>query len=185
MLNVVRSTKLKYLWGLWILRLRLRMTCSPQDDIKRKKGEHMDKTELEFGGFSTWLGLELTLQTKKRIEGKIPLHEGLYQPWGFLHGGVTIAFLESLASRGAELNTNLEIERPFGIDIHVRHRKSGKEGALYGFAELTKSENSKQYWTVCATDDEGDVVSEGTIITKIVSLERLAEKAREREARKK
>ena len=38
----------------------------------------------------------------------------------------------------------------------------------------------KQYWNVTAYDDAGDVVSDGVIMTKIVSLDRLAQKERER-----
>ena len=38
----------------------------------------------------------------------------------------------------------------------------------------------KQYWNVAAYDDAGDVVSDGVIMTKIVSLARLAQKEQER-----
>ena len=77
-------------------------------------------------------------------------------------------------------------ERPFGIDVQVRHRKSGKEGTLRGVADLDREEVSertgaiKQYWNVAAYDDAGDVVSDGVIMTKIVSLARLAQKEQER-----
>ena len=37
---------------------------------------------------------------------------------------------------------------------------------------------------MAAYDDEGDILSEGVVVTKIVSLERLAEKDRERAAAK-
>ena len=72
----------------------------------------------------------------------------------------------------------------------VRHRKSGKEGMLRGVAELDRVETSghtgsvKQFWNVAAYDDVGDVVSDGVIVTKVVSLERLAQKERELAAAK-
>ncbi len=41
----------------------------------------------------------------------------------------------------------------------------------------------KQFWHVVATDDAGDTVSEGTFITKIVTLEHFASKQKQREER--
>ena len=130
------------------------------------------------------LGIKMVSASKEHVEATMPITPDLYQPFGFLHGGATIALLESVASVGAEERTDFDRERPFGIDVQVRHRKSGKTGLLHGTADLDRVEGTKQFWNVVATDDEGDVVSEGVVITKIVSLERLAEKERERVAQK-
>lgn len=136
------------------------------------------------------LHITITSSCKTRVEAEMPITPDLHQPFGFLHGGATIALLESAASRGAEENADFETERPFGVDVHVRHRKSGKAGLLRGVAELDRQETSersgavKQFWNVVAYDDEGDVVSEGVIVTKIVSLAYLASKERERAAAK-
>lgn len=135
--------------------------------------------------------LHMTVLTKtpERVEATIPITPELFQPHGFLHGGITIALLESVASFGAECHTDFDKELPFGIEVQVRHRKSGQKGTLLGVAELgheepSKSGGRKQFWNVAAYDDEGDVISDGRVITKVVSLERLAEKERERSASK-
>ena len=66
------------------------------------------------------------------------------------------------------------------VDVHAQ------EGTLRGVADLDREEVSertgavKQYWNVAAYDDAGDVVSDGVIMTKIVSLARLAQKEQER-----
>ncbi|MEQ3361760.1 PaaI family thioesterase [Raoultibacter massiliensis] len=135
-------------------------------------------------GFIAALGIEFTETSATRIVATMPITAAILQPHGFVHGGATIALLESVASAGAEQSVDLALERPFGIDVHVRHRKSGVSGTLTGVAELDRVERSKQYWRVTAFDDAGDVVSDGVIVTKIVSLARLAEKEREREAAK-
>ena len=65
--------------------------------------------------------------------------------------------------------------------------KARKDGMITGVAELEREEPSyggrKQFWHVVAKDDAGDVVSEGTFITKIVTKEHFAEKNRQREQR--
>lgn len=134
--------------------------------------------------FSDLLGIGVVSADTDRVEATMPITPDLYQPFGFLHGGVTLSFLETIASIGAENRTDLNSERPFGIEVHVRHRKSGQAGMLRGVAELDRIEGSKQFWNVAAYDDEGDVVSDGVIVTKVVSLERLEEKQRERAASK-
>ena len=142
-----------------------------------------------MNGFLETLGIKFTARSENEVTGFMPITERVLQPFSYLHGGATIALLESLASAGAEENADFDIERPFGIDVHVRHRKSGTNGLLHGRATLERSSESErgrtQYWSVVATDDEGDVVSDGTIVTKIVSLvqlERLKEEREQREA---
>ena len=87
-----------------------------------------------------------------------------------------------MASIGAEQSTDFERERPFGVDVRVRHRKGGKKGLLRGVADLDREEVSertgavKQYWNVAAYDEAGDVVSDGVIMTKIVPLAHLEAK---------
>lgn len=133
-------------------------------------------------GLNEELGIVFTAESGTHIEARLPITPKLYQPFGFVHGGATIAFMESAVSRGTEINTNLETHLPFGVEIQVRHRKPGKEGTLYVAADLDRSEisertgNIKQYWNVVVTDDAHEVVSEGTIMCKIVSKEYFARK---------
>ena len=119
------------------------------------------------------LRIETVSADKRHVEATMPIVPEVFQPHGYLHGGATIALLETVASIGTEQNTDFDKERPFGIDVQVRHRKSGEE-----VSERTGA--VKQYWNVAAYDDAGDVVSDGVIMTKIVSLARLAQKEQER-----
>lgn len=136
-------------------------------------------------GFIEVLGIEFTVQEKDRVVGTMPITPDVLQPFGFVHGGATLALLESVASLGATLNTNLETELPFGVDVQVRHRKSGKEGMVTGEATFEREEPSstagvKQFWHVVATDDAGDIMSEGTIMMKIVPKDYLRQKAQQK-----
>jgi 1,4-dihydroxy-2-naphthoyl-CoA hydrolase len=130
------------------------------------------------------LNIEVIESTKTRVEMVMPITAEVHQPFGLLHGGATIALLESAASLAATNLADLKREQPFGIEVSVRHRKSGKQGQLRGVAELDYRQNNKQFWKVCAFDDEGDIISDGVIMTKIVTLERLAEIEQRRAAKK-
>ncbi|MDO4290826.1 MAG: PaaI family thioesterase [Eggerthellaceae bacterium] len=138
-------------------------------------------SEGNIGGMNEALGVVFEVERPDRVEARMPIRYEITQPFGLVHGGATIALLESVASRGAELNCDLEKEQPFGVDVHVRHLKSGRAGSVLGVATLDREEPShgraggiKQFWNVAAYDDAGDVMSEGVIVCRIVSKEKLA-----------
>lgn len=135
-------------------------------------------------GLNETIGIEVGTSSAEGAVGTMPIGPGVLQPYGFLHGGATIALLEAVASAAAAHHADLETERPFGVDVHVRHRKSGRAGVLTGIAELDHVEPSqvgmKQFWRVRAIDDEGDVISDGTVMTKVVSLAYLEQRERSR-----
>ncbi|MGI6590567.1 MAG: PaaI family thioesterase [Eggerthellaceae bacterium] len=143
----------------------------------------VEKTDVTKG-LTGKLGIVFTKEEPECVEADMPLDPTLYQPFGFVHGGATISLLETVASRAAELSVDFSKERPFGIEVHVRHWKSAQKGVLHGRATLDHMEGPKQYWAVVATDDEGDVISQGTIVTKVVTLERLREKEAKRAAKR-
>lgn len=142
----------------------------------------------DIGNFCRVLGVEFTKYTPERVEGTMPMGSEKWQPWGFVHGGATIAFLESLASRASEYHFDPATEAAFGVDVHIRHRKPGKDGIMHGYAELDHEEMSsngigrKQFWNVAAMDEAGDIISSGVIMTKVVPKSRLAQKEAERAA---
>ncbi|MCL2888823.1 MAG: PaaI family thioesterase [Eggerthellaceae bacterium] len=132
----------------------------------------------QTNGFMDLLKIVVVESNEGYVEMHMPITEELYQPMMIVHGGATLALLESAASYGAANNTDPERERAFGVNVNVNHRKSAREGMLRGIARLNRKEGQKIYWDVVAYDDEGDVVSEGSVLTLTVSLERLAEKER-------
>ncbi len=141
----------------------------------------------ESVGLNHTLGVRFTEITPERLEAVMPITPAVHQPFGFLHGGATIALLESVASAGGEVACDVETEQPFGVEVNIRHKKSGKAGNLRGVATLAERVPSsrvgyKLIWDVAAYDDEGDVISDGTIVVKVVPKTYLAQKAAEREA---
>lgn len=127
-------------------------------------------------GLIEQLGIEVVSESAERVEAVMPITSRVKQPYGFVHGGATLALLETVASIGVGHMANLEVERPFGIHMDARHFKAGVSGSVRGVAELDRVEGNKQFWRIAAYDDAGDVMTAGTFMTKIVSLERLAEK---------
>lgn len=140
----------------------------------------------ETQGLNHTLGVHFTKVEPGLVEAEMPITPALLQPFGFLHGGATIALLESVASAGGELACDLETEQPFGVEVTIRHKKSGREGDVArGVAKLAERKPSskagyKLYWDVAAYDGDGDVISDGVIVVKVVPKDHLAQKLAER-----
>lgn len=139
----------------------------------------------ESQGLNHTLGVKFTKVEPGLVEAVMPITPAILQPFGFVHGGATIALLESVASAGGEFACDVETEQPFGVHVDIRHRKSGKVGSVRGVAKLADRVPSskvgyKLMWDVAAYDDEGDVMSDGVIVVKVVPKDYLAQKEAER-----
>ena len=136
---------------------------------------------LHIMGMARTLGLRVLEESPTHVLMEMPVTDALVQPFGFLHGGATISLLESAASWAAALGTDFATERAFGSHIDVHHLNSVTGGVIRGSATLESTQDlgergSKQIWAVEAKDEQGRTVSCGTITTRTVSLEYLAEK---------
>lgn len=131
--------------------------------------------------FNGKLGVRFPYQSADKTIAELDITPELFQPFGFLHGGVTLALIEAAASRAVDLRADFEKERPFGVHIEVDHKKPGRQGVLRAIATFDHEEKNKQFWNIEVRDEVDEIVSDGIFVTKIVSLERLAQKQAERE----
>ncbi len=136
--------------------------------------------EFSEKGFVKELGITFTQADSQHVEAFMPITEKLYQSYGFVHGGATIALLETVASLGAAISCEPGEEVPLGTEVTVRHHKSGFSGCVRGVATLDHCEPAhgraggiKQYWSVCAYDDDDDVMCDGTVVVKVIRKENL------------
>ena len=60
----------------------------------------------------------------------MPVNERTRQPFGYLHGGASVALAETAASVGAAALIDLKKEICFGLEINANHIKSKKEGIV-------------------------------------------------------
>lgn len=140
---------------------------------------------LRVMGMSETLGVTVVEESPNRVVMEMPVREELMQPFGYLHGGATIALLESAASWAACLNMDYEHERAFGTHVDVHHIQSTQAGTVRGIAEIGAVKKLGDYgvkriWSVRAEDDRGNTLSIGTFTTRTVTLEYLEKKRAEK-----
>lgn len=128
-------------------------------------------------GLTETLGIRITQSSKQHVEATMPVTPQSMQPYGVLHGGATLALLETVASVGAINHANLDKERAFGVAINVRHRRPGRLGdVITGVADLIDISGNSYRFRIASTNQRGELLSEGEMTCKIVSLEHLVRK---------
>lgn len=104
------------------------------------------------------LGIEIVDLQKGYVKATMPVDERTRQPFGYLHGGASVALAETVASVGAFQLIDPEKEICFGLEINANHIRSKKEG--YVTAEGTVLHNGRrtQVWEIKISDEDGQLI---------------------------
>ena len=100
------------------------------------------------------LGIEFVEVGDDYIVGRVPVDERTRQPYGLLHGGVSVVLAETLGSCGADYSTPVG-HRIVGLDINANHIRGVAEGWVNGIARPVHIGRSTQVWQIDMTDDQG------------------------------
>ena len=76
------------------------------------------------------LGIELVAIDDDQIVLSLPITNAARQPFGLLHGGVSMLLAETAASFHAAWGINLDEKAPVGIEINGSHLRSAAEGTV-------------------------------------------------------
>ena len=107
---------------------------------------------------SSTIGIEITDIDNNFICGKMPVDERTIQPFGFLHGGASAAFAETLGSIAGGIKVYPNNETVVGIEINANHLKSARDGWVYGKATPIRIGKKIQVWNIEISNDSGDLI---------------------------
>lgn len=88
---------------------------------------------------------------------KLPVTEAVMQPFGYLHGGVSVALAEHAASMGAS-KMIAEDEIVFGLEINANHLASKQSGELTATALPIHIGKTTHVWEVKITDETNRLI---------------------------
>ena len=104
------------------------------------------------------LGIKVTELGEDYVVGTMPVDNRTKQPFGFLHGGASVALAETLASYGGYLTIDPEKYYVVGVEINANHLKVAKSGIVTGKCSPIKRGLSTQVWQTEITDQTGDLI---------------------------
>ncbi len=102
------------------------------------------------------LGMEFLEVGDDFIRGRIPVDQRTKQPYGLLHGGVSVVLAETLGSCGAAYACP-EGHRAVGLDINANHLKGATSGWVTGVARPVHIGRTTQVWQIDMTNDAGEL----------------------------
>ena len=104
----------------------------------------------------THLGIEFTDIGDDYLRGRVPVDERTRQPFGLLHGGVSVVLAETLGSIGA-FYASPEGHRGVGLDINANHLRAATSGWVTGTARAVHIGRTTQVWQIDMVNEAGEL----------------------------
>lgn len=102
------------------------------------------------------LGIEFMEVGDDFIRARVPVDHRTMQPYGLLHGGVSVVLAETLGSCGAAYAAPAG-HRVVGLDINANHLKGVSSGWVTGITRPVHIGRSTQVWAIELTNDQGEL----------------------------
>lgn len=114
------------------------------------------------------LGIEFLEVGDDFITARVPVDERTRQPFGLLHGGVSVVLAETLGSCGANYAAP-EGQRVVGLDINANHLRGAKSGWVTGITRPVHIGRTTQVWQIDLRDDAGEMTCVSRITMAVLA----------------
>jgi 1,4-dihydroxy-2-naphthoyl-CoA hydrolase len=103
------------------------------------------------------LGIEFLEIGDDYLTARVPVDHRTHQPYGLLHGGVSVVLAETLGSCGAACACEPG-SKVVGLDINANHLKGVSSGWVIGTARAVHIGRTTQVWQIDLRNEAGDMV---------------------------
>ena len=117
---------------------------------------------------ATHLGIEITEVGDDFLRGRVPVDERTRQPFGILHGGVSVVLAETLGSIGAYYACP-EGHHGVGLDINANHIRAAASGWVTATARAVHLGRTTQVWQIDMANDAGELTCVSRITMAILA----------------
>jgi len=115
-------------------------------------------------------GIEFVELAPERVVATMPVDERHLQPFGYLHGGVSVVLAESVASVGGFLNCPPG-KAAFGSEINASHVRPKRSGELTAVGVPAHVGRRSQVWEVRINDEDDKTVCVSRCTVAVVDAE--------------
>ena len=114
------------------------------------------------------LGIEFLEVGDDFIRARVPVDARTIQPFGLLHGGVSVVLAETLGSCGAAFAVP-EGQRVVGLDINANHLKGVTSGWVTGTTRPVHIGRSTQVWAIELRNEAGELTCVSRITMAVLA----------------
>jgi len=128
--------------------------------------EHL--TNIQRNTAVSHLGIEFLEVGDDFIRARVPVDARTIQPYGLLHGGVSVVLAETLGSTGAACAAPAG-HRVVGLDINANHIKGTTSGWVTGITRPVHIGRTTQVWAIELTNDAGELTCVSRITMAVLA----------------
>jgi uncharacterized protein (TIGR00369 family) len=125
-------------------------------------------TAIHHGTTVEHLGIEFLEVGEDSIRARVPVDGRTRQPYGILHGGVSVVLAETLGSCGAACAAPSG-HRAVGLDINANHVRSAATGWVTGTARPVHLGRTTQVWQIDLHNEAGQLTCVSRITMAILA----------------
>ena len=114
------------------------------------------------------LGIEFLEVGDDFIRARVPVNTHTRQPYGLLHGGVSVVLAETLGSCGAA-SCCPEGYRAVGLDINANHLKGAISGWVTGITRPVHIGRTTQVWQIDLSNAAGELTCVSRITMAVLA----------------
>ena len=123
---------------------------------------------VHVGTIVAHLGIEFLEVGDDFIRARVPVDARTRQPYGLLHGGVSVVLAETLGSCGAAFSCP-EDYRAVGLDINANHLRGATSGWVTGVARPVHIGRTTQVWQIDLSNDAGELTCVSRITMAVLA----------------
>ncbi len=104
------------------------------------------------------LGIEMLEFSPERVVAVMPVTWKTHNPYGTLHGGVSVVMAETVASAGSYLFIDHQKQSAVGLEINANHIKSVAQGMVKATGKPVHIGKKTIVWEIHIVDEAEDLV---------------------------
>lgn len=115
------------------------------------------------------LGMECVEIGDVYLKIKMPVNSKVHQPMGTLHGGASVALIESIGSMGSALLIDITKFTPVGLEVNANHIGFIEKGNVIATGTIIHSGRRTHVWSVEIHDEESNkLICTGRLTVMII-----------------
>ncbi len=119
------------------------------------------------------LGIEFTEVGDDYLVARVPVNRQTCQPYGLLHGGVSVVLAETLGSCGAAFSVPLGT-RVVGLEVNANHLRGVQEGWVTATARPVHLGRTTQVWQIELRDEQARLSCTSRLTMAVLAPDRPA-----------
>ncbi|GGI15883.1 esterase [Gottfriedia solisilvae] len=104
------------------------------------------------------LGMSIESVEEGKVVMKMEVTENVHQPFGYLHGGASVALAESVASVGTFSMIDQENQLAFGLEINANHLRSVRDGFVTAVGTAVHTGKTTMVWDIKIYDEDEHLI---------------------------